>query len=54
MTADLVRGGKAVTTDLARGGMPATGTITAAGDQDKDLSCGTATEASIVALIETC
>jgi hypothetical protein len=36
MTADLVRGGKAVTTDLARGGIPAKGTITAAGDQDKD------------------
>jgi soluble lytic murein transglycosylase len=54
MTADLVRGGKAVITDLARGGIPAKGTITAAGDQKKDLSCEAATEASIVALIETC
>jgi soluble lytic murein transglycosylase len=54
MTADLVRGGRAVTTDLARGGIPAKGTITAAGDQKKDLSCEAATQASIVSLIETC
>jgi soluble lytic murein transglycosylase len=54
MTADLVRGGKPVGRDLARGGIPASPTITATGDQDKDLSCDTASQASIVALIETC
>jgi soluble lytic murein transglycosylase len=54
MTADLVRGGPAVGTDLARGGIPASPTITATGDQDKDLSCSATTEASIAALIETC
>jgi hypothetical protein len=54
MTADLVRGGKPVGRDLARGGIPASPTITATGDQDKDLSCDTASQAGIVALIETC
>jgi hypothetical protein len=54
MTADLVRGGKPLGTDLARGGIPAAPMITATGDQDKELSCDTASQASIVALIETC
>ena len=54
MTADLVRGGTPVGTDLARGGIPGSPTITATGDQDKQLSCDTSSQASIVALIETC
>ena len=54
MTADLVRGGPPAGTDLARGGIPAAPMITATGDQDKELSCDTASQASIVALIETC
>lgn len=54
MTADLVRGGRPAGTDLARGGIPGSRTIIAAGDQDKDLSCAATSNASIVALIETC
>ncbi|MFW6077688.1 MAG: hypothetical protein ACOC71_08030, partial [Hyphomicrobiales bacterium] len=54
MTADLVRGGSPLGPDLARGGIPANPTITATGDQDKDLSCAATREASIAALIETC
>ena len=54
MTADLVRGGKPAGTDIARGGIPGSRTITAAGDQDKDLSCASTSNASIGALIETC
>jgi soluble lytic murein transglycosylase len=54
MTADLVRGGSPTGTDLARGGIPASPMITATGDQGKELSCDTSSQASIVALIETC
>ena len=54
MTADLTRGGKPVGANLARGGIPGSPTITATGDQDKDLSCNSTSGASIVALIETC
>ena len=54
MTADLARGGPSASAHLARGGIPGSPTITATGDQGKDLSCETSSQASIVALIETC
>jgi soluble lytic murein transglycosylase len=54
MTADLVRGGPSAGAHLARGGIPGSPTITATGDQAKDLSCETSSQAGIVALIETC